>query len=66
MALIFFLLAAALTWALGAVHLWPPARWARELPLWLGVVLAVGAAGCIAWGVVGLFQQGSWQSLTMD
>ena len=66
MALLFFLLAAALTWALGALHLWPPARWTRELPLWLGGALAIGAAACIAWGFVGVVQQGDWQSLTMD
>lgn len=66
MALLFFLLATALTWALGALHLWPPARWTRELPLWLGGLLATGAAACIAWGFVGVFQQGDWQSLTMD
>lgn len=66
MALLFFLLAVALTWSLGVLHLWPPARWTRELPLWLGGALAVGAAACIAWGFVGVFRVGDWQSLTMD
>lgn len=66
MALLFFLLAVALTWCLGALHLWPRMRWTRELPLWLGGVLAVGAAACIAWGFAGIFRRGDWHSLTMD
>src|SRR5690606_29244165 len=36
MALLFILFVAALTWSLGALQLWPPMRWVRELPLWLG------------------------------
>lgn len=66
MALLLFLLAAALTWSLGALHLWPPARRVRELPLWLGGALATGAAACIAWGFAGVFLEGDWQSLTID
>ena len=66
MALLFFLLAAALAWLLGALHLWPRMRWTRELPLWLGGTFAVGAAACIAWGFAGVLRRGDWQSLTMD
>lgn len=66
MALLFFLLAVAVTWALGALHLWPRMRWMRELPLWLGGALAAGAAACLARGFVGVFRQGDWQALTMD
>ena len=66
MALLLFLSAAALTWSLGALHLWPPARRVRELPLWLGGALAAGAAACIAWGFAGVLRQGDWQSLTID
>ena len=66
MALLLFLFSAVLTWALGALHLWPPARWTRDLPVWLGGTLATGAAACIAWGFVGVLQRGDWQSLTMD
>jgi len=66
MALLFFLFAVALTWGLGALQLWPRTRWARELPLWLGGALAVGAAACIVWGFVGVLRQGAWRSLSMD
>lgn len=66
MALLVSLLVAALTWALGALQLWPRMRWTRELPLWLGAALAVGAAACIAWGFAGVLRQGDWQALSMD
>ena len=66
MALLYFLLVLALTWGLGALQLWAPTRWMREVPLWLGVALAVGAAACVAWGFAGIFLRGDWQSLTMD
>ena len=66
MALLFFLLAAALTWSLGALLLWPRIRWTRELPLWLGGALAIGAAACVAWGFTGVLRRGDWQALTMD
>lgn len=66
MALLLFLFPVALTWMLGALQLWPRTRWARELPLWLGGALAVGAAACIAWGFVGVLSQRTWQALSMD
>lgn len=66
MALLFSLLAMVATWGFGALHLWPPARWTRELPLWLGGALAVGAAACIAWGFAGVLRQGDWQALSID
>lgn len=66
MALLFLLVMVALTWGLGALQLWPRTRWTRELPLWLGGALAVGAAACIAWGFVGVLRDGDWQALSMD
>lgn len=66
MALLFFLLAVAVTWGLGGLHRWPSARWMRDLPLWLGGALSLGAAACITWGFMGVLRQGAWQSLTMD
>lgn len=66
MALLFLLLAVALTWGLGALQLWPRTRRVRELPLWLGGALAVGAAACVAWGFAGVLRQGDWQALSTD
>lgn len=66
MALLFLLLAVALTWGLGALQLWPPTRRVRELPLWLGGALAVGAAACVAWGFVGVLRHGDWKALSTD
>ena len=66
MALLYMLLVVALTWSLGALQLWPPMRWVRELPLWLGGALAVGVAACVAWGFVGVLRYADWQALTMD
>ena len=66
MALLFLLIAAASTWGLGAVQLWPRMRWTRELPLWLGGALALGAAGCITWGFVGVLRRGDWTALSTD
>ncbi len=66
MALLFLLLALALTWGLGALQLWPRTRWVRELPLWLGGALALGAAACVAWGFAGVLRQGDWQALSTD
>ena len=66
MALLFILFVVALTWSLGALQLWPPMRWVRELPLWLGGALAVGVAACVAWGFVGVLRYADWQALTMD
>ena len=66
MALLFLLFALSLTWGLGALQLWPRTRWARELPLWLGGALAVGAAACVAWGFAGVLRQGDWQALSTD
>lgn len=51
MALLFFLLLLALTWSLGALWLWPRARWAGEVPLWIGGTLAIGVAACVARGL---------------
>lgn len=66
MALLFLLLAVALTWGLGALQLWPRTRWIRELPLWLGGALALGAAACVAWGFAGVLRHGDWQALSTD
>ena len=66
MALLFLLFAVALIWGLGALQLWPPMHWARELPLWLGGALAVGPAACVAWGFLGVLRHGDWQALSTD
>lgn len=66
MALLFIVLLLALTWSLGALQLWPRTRWTRELPLWLGGALALGAAACVAWGFAGVLRHGDWQALSMD
>ena len=66
MALLFFLLLLALTWSLGALRLWPHARWPGEVLLWLGGALAIGVAACVAWGFVGVLRYADWQALTAD
>lgn len=66
MALLFILLLLALTWSLGGLQLWPRMGWTRELPLWLGGALALGAAACVAWGFAGVLRFADWQALSMD
>ncbi|HST44025.1 MAG TPA: hypothetical protein VLK29_02250 [Luteimonas sp.] len=64
MALLFLLLLTAFAWALGAVQLWVRARWAGEALVWLGGMLALGVAACIAWGFMGLLRHADWQALS--
>lgn len=66
MGLLYLLLLIALAWGLGAVQLWLRARWVSEALLWLGGVLALGVAACVAWGFVGVFRYADWQSLSTD
>lgn len=64
MALLFLLILCALAWGVGALQLWPRARRASELSLWLGGAFALGVAACVAWGFVGLFRYADWQALS--
>lgn len=66
MALLLFLLLTAACWALGALQLWPRARALHDAALWLGSLLAVCVAACIAWGFVGVFRYSDWQGLSVS
>ena len=64
MALLFFLLSIALAWGLGALQLWPRTHRIGEALPWLGGALALGVAGCVAWGFAGLLRYADWQALS--
>lgn len=66
MALLYFVLLVAGAWSSGAVQLGWRSRWAGEALLWLGGAFGAGVAVCIAWGFVGVFRHGDWQTLTTD